>query len=157
MAKQVCMDGTAWNSEWPPYYRHLVYTSGLNFSTCHGLYHGLFVGQREKGLTLHIQCDSVQVPTGSFGKILIITLDICPSQVSESRPIHVTIGESVIKCTGESGWPGSFYKCSIPNDLVSTSDDEMDIKVTFDTLEKSLTLKKGWLNKTKLARGCILH
>jgi hypothetical protein len=66
-----------------------------------------------------------------------------PSQVSESRPIHVTVGESVVKCSGESGWPGSFYECSIPNDLVSTSDDETHIKVTFDTLEKSLSLKKG--------------
>ena len=65
--------------------------------------------------------------------------------MSESRPIQVTIGETVVKCTGESSWPESFYQCSIPNDLVSTTGDEMDIKVTFDTLEKRLTLKKGLL------------
>lgn len=70
----------------------------------------------------------------------------------------MTIGESVIKYPGESGWPESFYKCPIPNDLVSTSDDEMDIKVTYDTLEKSLTLKKGLLrHRTKPIRGCNLH
>ena len=73
------------------------------------------------------------------------TLDVYPLQVSESRPIHVTIGESVIQCSSESSWPGAFYECSIPGDLVSTSDDETDIKVTFDTLEKSLSLKRGWL------------
>ena len=71
-----------------------------------------------------------------------ITVNIYSSKVSESRPINVTIGESVIQCPGESSWPGSFYKCSIPDDLVST-DDDTDIKVTFDTLEKILTLKKG--------------
>ena len=65
--------------------------------------------------------------------------------MSESRPIHVTIGESVIQCSSESSWPGAFYECSIPSDLVSTSDDETDIKVTFDTLEKSVSLKRGWL------------
>ena len=72
-------------------------------------------------------------------------LGVYPSQVSESRPIHVTIGESVIQCSGESNWPGAFYGCSIPSDLVSTSDNETDIKVIFDTLEKSISLKRGWL------------
>ena len=38
----------------------------------------------------------------------------------------------------------STLRCSIPNDLVSNSDDdETVIKVTFDTLEKSLTLNIG--------------
>ena len=61
-----------------------------------------------------------------------------------SGPIHITVGESHIQCTGESSWPESIYKCSIPDDSVSRSDDdETVIKVTFDTLEKSLTLKKG--------------
>ena len=65
-------------------------------------------------------------------------------QVSVSRPIHITVGESHTACTGQSSWPETLHKCSIPDDSVSVSDDETVIKVTFDNLEALVTLKKGW-------------
>ena len=64
-------------------------------------------------------------------------------QVSASMPIHITVGESQTSCTGQSSWPEPFYKCSLSDAQLSSSDDEVVVKVTFDNLEATVTLKKG--------------
>ena len=63
--------------------------------------------------------------------------------MSASRPIQVAVGESHTSCTGQSGWPEPFYKCSLSDDLLSAPDDEIVVKVTFDNLETTVALKKG--------------